>query len=109
MEIYETLSQNIYVHILTITTFVTLGKVKIYDFFDTQLFHSLNENEMHTWHVLLYCVSNKWLVNKRPREESFHQSLRLARASQTVFPQDKRKFLRASILNPTKLSTFQEF
>lgn len=33
----------------------------------------------------------------------------MARASHTVFSKDKRKFLGASILNPTKLSAFQKF
>lgn len=41
---YAILSQNIQVQVLRLpmTMFVTLGKIKIYDFFDTHLFYLLN-------------------------------------------------------------------
>lgn len=37
-----------------------------------------------------------------PERRASYKSLRLARASQAVFPKDKRKDLRASFLNSTK-------
>lgn len=48
-------------------------------------------------------------MDKCPKEDNFHQSHRLARAAQAVFPNDKRKLPRASFPSPAKLSTFQKF